>query len=164
MSRFPKKSILSKLPPLANATFEIIHQSSATMSNIKKLPAYTLQELLIVLVIIGILILLALPNLMPLISMAKSTEAKLQLKHLYTLERSHFMLRSKYSPDLEEVGFEHDKTIEEGGSANYRIEIVAATPTSFKARATALADFDGDGTLNVWEIDEGQNLTEVVKD
>ena len=130
----------------------------------KKLNAYTLNELLIVLVIIGILILLALPNLMPLISKTKGTEAKLQLKHVYTLERSHFMLKSKYSPDLDVIGFEHERTIEEGGNANYRIEVVEASPTTFKARATALADFDGDGAINIWEIDQDQNLVEVVKD
>ena len=48
---------------------------------IKKLKAYTLNELLVVLIIIGILILLALPNLMPLISKAKSTGAGLQLRY-----------------------------------------------------------------------------------
>ena len=42
----------------------------------KKLKAFTLTELLIVLVIIGILVLVALPNLMPMISKAKSTEAQ----------------------------------------------------------------------------------------
>ncbi len=130
----------------------------------RKLKAYTLNELLIVLVIIGILILLALPNLMPLISKTKGTEAKLQLKHVYTLERSHFMLKSQYSSDLNAIGFEHERTIEEGGNANYRIEVVEASPTTFKARATALADFDGDGAINVWEIDQDQNLVEVTKD
>ena len=130
----------------------------------KKLDAYTLNELLIVLVIIGILILLALPNLMPLIGKTKSLEAQQQLNHLYTLERSHFMLKSKYSSDFVEVGFEHARTIEEGGSANYKIEIIEVSPTVFKARATALADFDGDGVINVWEIDQDKNLIEVVKD
>lgn len=88
----------------------------------------------------------------------------MQLKHLYTLQRSEFMLRSKYSGDLVSVGFEHERTIEEGGNANYRIEIVEVTPTSFVARATALADFDGDGVFNVWEIDEEQNLREITPD
>lgn len=38
--------------------------------------AFSLPELLVVLVIIGILMLAALPNLMPLISRAKATEAQ----------------------------------------------------------------------------------------
>lgn len=129
-----------------------------------KLSAYTLQELLIVLVIIGILILLALPSLMPLVTKAKSLEAQMQLKHLASLERSHFMLRSTYSTDLEEIGFEHEKTILEGGNANYQIELIEATPSGFLARATALADFDGDGQINIWEVDESQMIKEVQKD
>lgn len=40
----------------------------------KRLRAFSLPELLVVLVIIGILVLIALPNLMPLISRAKATE------------------------------------------------------------------------------------------
>ncbi|MCR9155543.1 MAG: general secretion pathway protein GspG [Bacteroidetes bacterium] len=133
-------------------------------SKLKKIPAYTLQELLVVLIIIGILILLALPSLMPLISRTKSLEAQMQLKHLYTLQRSHFMLHSSYSFDLDKVGFEQEKTIEEGGNANYLIEITEANTSNFTARATALADFDGDGLVNIWEINEEQELLEIVKD
>lgn len=133
-------------------------------SKVKKIPAYTLQELLIVLVIIGILILLALPSLMPLVSKAKSLEAQMQLKHIASLERSHFMLKSTYSSDLEEIGFEHEKTILEGGNANYQIELIEASPSGFIARATALADFDGDGQFNIWEVNETQVIKEVVKD
>ena len=95
-------------------------------------------ELLIVLIIIGILVLLALPNLMPLISKAKSTEAQLQLEHVHTLEKSYFYLHSKYSSDFTEISFEHSKLTTEGGNANYKIEVVSATNTSFKATATAI--------------------------
>ena len=45
----------------------------------KRLRAFSLPEMLVVLVIIGILVLIALPNLMPLISKAKSMEAQQQL-------------------------------------------------------------------------------------
>ncbi len=132
----------------------------------KKLPAFTLTELLVVLVIIGILVLLALPNLMPLISKAKSTEAKIQLEHLHTLEKTYFYEHSKYSSDLGVLGFEQEKlaTESESGKANYRIEVVSSSQNTYVARATAVVDFDGDGTFNVWEIDQDKNLKEVTKD
>ena len=71
----------------------------------KRVKAYTLTEILVVLVIIGILVLLALPNLMPLITKAKSTEAKVQLEHVQTLEKNYFYEHSKYSKDLTEIVF-----------------------------------------------------------
>lgn len=131
---------------------------------LKKTKAFTLTELLVVLVIIGILVLLALPSLMPLISKAKSTEAQLQLEHIHTLEKSYFFLHSKYSSDFDEIGFEHSKLVSDGGTANYKIEITESSMSSFKALATAIVDFDGDGVFNVWEINQEKQLKEVVKD
>lgn len=133
-------------------------------TNHKRLPAFTLTELLVVLVIIGILVLLALPKLMPLISKAKSTEAQVALGHLHTLQKSFFYMKSKYTNSTEEIGFEQEKLVTENGTANYRIEIVEASATGFKARATAVVDFNGDGKFNVWEIDQDKNLVEVTKD
>ncbi len=130
----------------------------------KKLKAFTLTELLVVLIIIGILVLLAIPNLMPLISRARSTEAKLQLDHIHMLERSYFYMYSRYSDDFEEIGYEHVKLVSEGGTANYIIEVVESSVNEFRAKATSIVDFDGDGTFNVWEIDQDKNLREVVKD
>lgn len=130
----------------------------------KKLPSFSLTELLIAMAIVGILILIALPNLMPLISDAKSTEAKMQLKHVQTLQQRYFYVHSKYSADIQTIGFEQEKLTTEGGNANYVIEIVDASTSSFKARATSVVDFDQDGTFNVWEIDNEQKLVETVKD
>ena len=132
----------------------------------KRLKAYTLTEILVVLVIIGILILLALPNLLPLITKAKSMEAKTQLSHIQTLEQSYFYEHSKYSKDLTEIGFIQDKLVTDGkdARANYRIEIVNANNTGFTARATAVVDFNGNGTFNVWEIDQDKTLKEVTPD
>jgi len=132
----------------------------------KKLNAYTLTEILIVLCIIGILVLLALPNLMPLITKAKTTEAKLQLEHLSKLEQSYFYEHSKYTSDLSELGFIQEKLSSDGkdGKANYKIEVTGATNNTFTAKATAVADFDGDGTYNVWQIDQDKNLKEITAD
>jgi len=132
----------------------------------RRVKAYTLTEILVVLVIIGILVLLALPNLLPLITKAKSTEAKLQLEHLQTLEKNYFYEHSKYSKDLSEIGFVQEKlsTDSKDGRANYRIEITNATNTSFTGRATAVVDFNGNGTFNVWEIDQDKTLKEVTPD
>lgn len=132
----------------------------------KRVKAFTLSELLVVLVIIGILILMAFPVLMPLISRTRSVEAKQALKHLHSLQKTYFYEHAKYSSDLEEVGFEQEKLVTESedGKANYLIEIVEATQNSFLVRATAVVDFDGDGEFNVWEMDTSGSLTEVVKD
>jgi type IV pilus assembly protein PilE len=56
----------------------------------KGLRAFSLPEMLVVLVIIGILVLIALPNLMPLISKAKAMEAQQQLAFVHTLQKSYF--------------------------------------------------------------------------
>jgi len=129
-----------------------------------KVPAINLQEMLIVLAIIGILLLLALPNLMPLITKAKSVEAQVQLKAIYNAQSTYRYMYSKYSNDFNELDFEAPKTTTENGTANYMYEIIGADNATFKARAEAVTDFDGDGILNVWEIDERGTPKQTVKD
>ena len=87
----------------------------------KSFAAFSLPELLVVLVIIGILVLIALPNLMPLISKAKSTEAQQQLVFLHTLQKSHFYTNSRYSTSLSDLDFEQAQLVTDGGTANYKI-------------------------------------------
>ncbi len=129
-----------------------------------KVAAFNLQEMLIVLAIIGILLLVAMPNLLPLINKAKAVEAQTQLESIYNFQQQHRALYSNYSLDLDELDFEPPKTVKDGGNANYRYEILEASTASFKARAEAVVDFDGDGTYNVWEIDENGTPKQVVKD
>ncbi|MBK9288472.1 MAG: prepilin-type N-terminal cleavage/methylation domain-containing protein [Flavobacteriales bacterium] len=129
-----------------------------------RLSAFTLTELLIALVIVGVLVYLALPDYSQVVANAKATEAKLQLEHVYSLETTHFYERSRYSADLAEIGFQQQRLMSEGGNANYRVEVVSAGAKEFLARATAVADFDQDGVFNVWEIDQEKGLSEVVKD
>jgi len=130
----------------------------------KKIPGYNLQEILIVLAIIGILLLIALPNLMPLISKAKSIEAQTQLKYIYNSQTTYRYMHSRYTEDLSQLDFEAPQTIKENGNANYEYELIEATNSSFKARARAVTDFDGDGVLNEWEIDENGVPKQTIKD
>ncbi len=131
---------------------------------IKKIPSFNLQEMLVVLAIIGILLLLALPNLMPLISKTKSIEAQTQLKYIYNAQKQYHFMYSKYSSEFTELDFEAPKTVKENGTANYVYEILNVSNTDFKVRATAVTDFDGDGVFNVWEIDQNGNAIQVVND
>jgi type IV pilus assembly protein PilE len=130
----------------------------------KKIPGYNLQEILIVLAIIGILLLIALPNLMPLISKAKSIEAQTQLKYIYNSQTTYRYMHSTYANEATVLDFEAPKTVKENGNANYEYEIIEATNSTFKARATAVTDFDGDGILNVWGIDENGVPKQITKD
>ncbi|TRW97016.1 type IV pilin protein [Flavobacterium gawalongense] len=136
------------------------------LQNTKKasVKAYSLTEILIVLCIIGILLLMVLPNQTSVIAQAKAIEAQAMLNQIYGLEKSYFYRHSKYSSNLEELGFEQELTVDEGGQAVYKIEIIEASNDSFSARATAASDLDSDGSFNTWEIDNKQMLNEVTKE
>lgn len=130
----------------------------------KHLKAFTLTELLVVLVIIGILMLIALPNLTPLIAKTHSVEAQQALTAIQKLQKSYHQMNVKYTTDLQELGFEPEKTVNAGGNAKYDIQIVNATPTTFLAKARAVVDFDQDGIFDEWEINQDGALRELVKD
>lgn len=132
--------------------------------NKKRLHGFTLSELLMVLSIMGILILLALPSFMPLISKTKQIEAKLQLKHVLQLEKSYYFMNSKYSGSFNEIGYEPSKMVSEGGNANYKIEISDASNKGFVAIATSVTDFDNDGVFNVWQMNQDEQLKETTPD
>ncbi|NQY30189.1 MAG: type II secretion system protein [Flavobacteriaceae bacterium] len=133
-------------------------------ANKQYLKAYSLTEILIVLAIIGILLMMVLPNQTSVVAQAKSIEAQKMLNHLYGLQKSYNYRFSKYSSSFEELGFEVEATIDEGGQAVYKIEIIDASVNTFKARAVSVKDFDDDGNFNTWEIDHRKFLTEPVKD
>ncbi len=130
----------------------------------KRYKAFSLSELLIVLVIMGILVIIALPNLMPLISKAKSMEAQQQLAFLHSLQQSYFYTHSVYSESLEDLGFDQQILVTDGGTANYLIEIIEVNENGFTARAISVVDFNKDGTYNEWQVDEKKKIVETIKD
>ena len=122
-----------------------------------KLKSFSLAEILIVLAIMGILLMLVIPNQSGIATRTKSMEAQQELRMIHNLQYAYFLQYSKYSLDGKEINYIPHKLITEGGTALYRISIIEASPTGFKAKAEAVQDFNGDGKYNIWEIDqEGQ--------
>ncbi len=138
------------------------------MKTLRKLLAdqsgFSLTELLVVIVIIGILAALAMPKFLSVITRAKSTEAKLMLKHVHQLQKTYYMENDIYSTDLTSIGFEPELLKTEGGTARYLIELRDVTATGFVAQATAVVDFDKDGVFNVWTVDQNGIIREEVPD
>ncbi|BDS14310.1 type IV pilin protein [Aureispira anguillae] len=130
----------------------------------KKLPAFTLTELMMVLVIIGILILLALPNLQGIIGQAHSLEAQKQLKYIQNLEKAYYQQHFQYTDNFQALHFEPPVLKSAGGDGVYIYEIINASKEGFTARATASEDFDEDGQMNVWEIGKTGSYRETVPD
>lgn len=132
--------------------------------NAIRLQAFTLTELMVVLVIIGILMLVALPVFDDLFGDAYSVEAQNQLKYLQSRQQTFYQKNFRYAESLTEIGFTQPKTLYEEGDARYNYEITKASKTGFIARAIAIADFDQDGNVNIWEIDQDGQLKEIISD
>jgi type IV pilus assembly protein PilE len=129
---------------------------------------FTLIELMIVVVIIGILAALAIPRFMTATTKAKQSEAKGVLKQVYTMQRTYFQQHGTYVAAADNaaagwatIGVEipagavytYACTITGGGGAG------AATFT-----ATATANIDDDATNDVWQIDETGDLQNTTDD
>lgn len=128
------------------------------------LDAFSLAEILIVLAIMGILIMLVVPNQSGVATRTKSLEAQQELKMIHNLQYAYFLQFSKYSMDLNSLNYVGHKTVLNGGTANYEVSIIETTPNSFKAKAEAVVDFNGDGKKNIWEIDQEGILKEIQPD
>ncbi len=125
---------------------------------------FTLTELLVVIVIIGILAALTIPKFLNVTTSAKMTEAKVMLKQLYNLQRAYYLENDAYGLSIEAINFEQEKLKTDGGNALYKIVITKATDTEFLATATAVVDFDKDGAYNIWSIDQEGNLKQMEAD
>ena len=131
---------------------------------LKSEEGFSLTEILMVLAIIGILILLALPNFKPLVNKVKAMEAKDQLRYIKMLQNTYYLEHDRYAKELSEIGFSQIVLVTEGGEARYRIDIVNADELKYEIQAVAVVDFDKDGVYNTWKVDETGKITEVIPD
>jgi len=119
---------------------------------------FSLTELLIALVIVGILVAMALPKFTSVINKTKTTEAKLMLDQVYMLEEAYRDEHDFYTKTLSEIGYRQDKLVTEGGKARYKVEVIEVSDTSFIGQATAVVDIYKNGKTDVWTINQRKEL------
>src|SRR5205085_1607590 len=95
------------VPAGARIALSSFRQSITTGENLMKKIAkgFTLIELMIVVAIIGILAAIAIPNFIKFQARAKQSEAKANLKAVYTAEKAYYQEKDTYSNEVGRIGF-----------------------------------------------------------
>ncbi|HPS38953.1 MAG TPA: type IV pilin protein [Candidatus Cloacimonadota bacterium] len=125
---------------------------------------FTLIELMIVIVVIGILATLAVPKYMTVTRKAKESEAKMVLSQLHSLQEAYYRENDTYATTLEDLGFEQEKLISEGGKARYKVTLLSGDAKTYSAIATSTVDYDADGVYSVWKVSNDGKIENITPD
>jgi type IV pilus assembly protein PilA len=106
----------------------------------KLMKGFTLIELMIVVAIIGILAAIAIPNFIKFQARSKQSEAKANLKAMFTAEKAFFQEKDRFSSFVGEVGFAPERNNRyayylDGATTTYDNCTAASASTSTTAAA-----------------------------